>query len=454
MTEGRERPQVYSKHMVGRQTQEHLARFDRMLKEMMGSAEGKPGSIEGVRVIEVGEANFPSIICAAMLGELGAEVVKVEPPGGDPARKVTPHGVYTGGVGLPFLMEARNKYHVILDLEQEADREKFRILAGQADLVIDGLRPGRMDELGIGYRQLRELHGGLIYLAISPYGHFTDKAQQEQNIPDTDLTAQSASGYPSITGDPEAPEPFNFPLRAGIWAASYMSAALGVAGTLTALIYKQRTGKGQMVDVATNDAISAWQGFSLVWGFTNEMPRVRVGNFDWCLFPYGYYEAKDGYVTVAAVSDADFRGLLKILGRWDLEDDWRYLFDRLTTDVDILRELEKEIKGEIAKHTRDELLQKTLQYSAKAARDRLRGRGFPLVVKTLSPAEVLKERHWEVRGSFAEAEDPEGRKVRIPGPVPKMSESLPRVKWVRCRLGEDNDQVFEKYGLMEKNQKD
>jgi len=229
-----------------------------------------------------------------------------------------------------------------------------------------------------------------------------------------------------------------------------MSAALAVAGTLTALLHKRRTGEGQMVDVATNDATSAWQGFQIVWGFTMEKPRVRVGNFDWCLFPYGYYEAKDGYVTVASVLDADFRGLLKILGRWDLENDWRFLFDRITDDVEKLKTLEAELKKELAKHARKELVSKTLSYSAKAARDRLRSKGFPIIIETRSPREVLEEKHWQIRKTFLEMNLPVCGKFMIPASVPKMSESPPRVKWIKCGLGEDNEYVYKKYGLGEK----
>ena len=226
-----------------------------------------------------------------------------------------------------------------------------------------------------------------------------------------------------------------------------MSAGLAVAGTLTALFHKHRTGEGQMVDLATNDAISAGIGFSTVWGATNEMPRARVGNFDWAAFPYGYYKAKDGYVTVAAAMDPDFRGLLKILGRWDLENDWRFLFDRLTTDMEVLKDLENELKKEFAKHTVEELLKKTLEYSSKAARDPLRAKGFPIVVETRSPKKVLEEKHWQVRNTFQEVDTSEFGKIKIPTPVPKMSESPPQVKWVKAGIGEDNEAIDKKYNL-------
>ncbi len=448
MKEERGKTQVFSRHLVGKAASEHLSNFNRLLAGMMASAEGKPETLQDTTVIEVSRANFSGIITSAILGEFGAEVIKVEPPEGDPARKVSPYGINVKGVGVPFFMESRNKHYITLNLQSERGVENFKKLVGKANVVIDGMKPGMLDSLGIGYRQLSPMNPGLVYVAVSPYGHFTAKAKELRNIPDTDLTAQAEAGYPALTGNPEAPEPHNYPLKAGIWAATYMSAALGAAGALTALLHRRRTGQGQMVDIATCDAISAWQGFSTVWGFTFDMPRVRVGNFDWCLFPYGYYEVKDGYVTVAAGSDADFRGLLKIFGRWDLENDWRFLFDRITDDVSKLKVLESEFKKELAKFTRQEIVRKTLSYSAQAAKDKLRGKGFPIVVETRSPKEVLQEEHWKIRNSFLEVEAAANGKVKIPSSVPKMSESPPRVKRLECRIGQDNDKIFEKYGLI------
>lgn len=448
MKESNEKTQVFSKHLTGKATMKRLAAFDKLLTGMMGSDEEKPGAIDDIMVVEVSHANFAGIISAALLGEFGAEVIKIEPPEGDPARKITPYGKNVKGVGIPFLMESRNKYNVTMDLNSPEGQENFRKLVKKADVLIDAVKPGSMDALGIGYRQLKQLNPGLIYVAISPYGHYTSKARELQNVPDTDLTAQAGCGYPSLIGDPSAEEPYNYPVKAGLWAAWYMSAVLAATGTLTALMHKRKTGEGQMVDVATNDAISAWQGYQLVWGFTMEQPRVRVGNFDWCLFPYGYYQAKDGrYVTVAAGTDADFRGLLKILGRWDLENDWRFLFDRITDDVENLKKLEGEVKKEVGKRMSKELLSSSLAFSAKAARDRLRSKGFPIMAEVKTPPEVLKEKHWQIRKSFQEIDHPVCGKFMIPASVPKMSESPPRVKWIKCGIGEDNEYIYNKYGL-------
>jgi CoA:oxalate CoA-transferase len=151
---------------------------------------------------------------------------------------------------------------------------------------------------------------------------------------------------------------------------------------------------------------------------------------------------------VAAASDADFRGLLKIFGRWDLENDWRFLFDRITDDVDKLKVLEVEFKKELIKFARKDLVRKTLSYSASAAKSKLRGKGFPIIVETLSPREVLQEEHWKIRNSFLDADPGMKGGLKIPSSVPKMSESPPRTKRLECGIGQDNDKIYEKYGLM------
>jgi len=447
MSESKEKTQVFSKHLTSKKTQEHLAEFNKLLTGMMGKTAEKDESLSDIKVVEISDSSFAGLIAATMLGEFGAEVIKVEPPEGDPARKITPYGINKNGVGLPFLMESRNKHFITLDLNTEKGKQNLDKLLSQVDVVIDATKPGYLDSIGLGYRQLNQKNTGIIYVAVSPFGHFTAKAKEFSNIPDTDCTAQSESGYPFLTGDPRLPEPYNYPIKAGIWAAWYMSAVLAVTSTLTALFHKRLTGEGQMMDLATNDAIAAWNGFQIVWGYTTEKPRTRVGNFDWGIFPYGYYEAKDGYVTLAASSDADFRGLLKLWNRWDLENDWRFLFDRITDDIDKLRDLEADFKKEIKKRTRQQLVSSTLNYSASAAHDKLRSKGFPIIVETRTPDEVLKEKHWKVRNSIIEVDTPQYGKFMVPNSIPKMSESPPRIKWIKCGLGEDNDLIFKKYGL-------
>jgi len=448
----KEKEQVYSRHLKKKKTLEHLSKWGEVLAKIM-SPEGKPEALDDVIVLDVSYANFAGIIAASLLAELGAETIKIEPPEGDPARMMTPYGVNVDGVGIPFLMEGRNKRYITLNLEDEEDRENFKKLVAKADILIETFSPGYMDSLGIGYRQLSKINPGLIYVAITPYGHYTSKAKEYSKIPDTDLVAQAASGLPALIGElPDSPEPYNWPTRAGFWAAWYIVGVAAAMGALLALYYKKSTGEGQMVDVASFDAFSSCVGFPATVGFVWGRPRPRYGILDYGLCPYGFFKCKDGYVAIAAFRDQDFRAILKILGRWDLEEDWRYLLDRITDDVDKVKQLNKEIEEAVAKYTCDELLKKFSDYARKSARSRWRGGGLPVTTKMLSPEEVLKEKHWHVRKVFVEVNDPKYGSFVVPI-CGKMSETPPRVKWISATIGKDNEYVYKKYCLNRRNER-
>src|SRR5512137_1039869 len=156
------------------------------LKAMM-SPEGKEEVLSDAVVLDLSYANLSGDICSSIYAEFGAEVIKIEPPEGDPSRKITPYGVNRNGVGVPFIMEARNKRYMTLDLKSEAGREEFKKLAKKAHIVIETFEPGKMDAWGIGYRQLSEINPGLVYIAISPYGQYGKKAQEFIGVPDSDI---------------------------------------------------------------------------------------------------------------------------------------------------------------------------------------------------------------------------------------------------------------------------
>jgi crotonobetainyl-CoA:carnitine CoA-transferase CaiB-like acyl-CoA transferase len=226
------------------------------------------------------------------------------------------------------------------------------------------------------------------------------------------------------------------------WFITGLSAALG--GTV-ALVHRQMTGRGQMVDIASMDAYSSMTGFPASLGHTWGKSRPRIGVLDFILYPYGHWRCKDGLVAIAAPRDHDFRALLKILGRWDLEDDWKYTSDRIPDIVDQAMILYREIEKETLKHTADELTKKALEYSRKAARSKWRGGGVPIVMKVMTPQEAVGNRQWEVRKSFQEVKDETLGTYLISSGFVKMSESPPRVKWVSCDIGRDNDYIRDTY---------
>jgi CoA:oxalate CoA-transferase len=441
-----EKEQVYARYVATGKAAGHLASWGKTLAEVM-NPEGKPEVLDDVLVLDASYANFSGIIAASFLAEFGAEVIKIEPPDGDPARQITPFGEQVKGVGIPFLFEGRNKRYMTLDLKNsETDRKDFAKLAEKAAVVIETFAAGEMDSWSIGYRQLSQRNPGLIYIAITPYGQYTDKAREFANLPDSDITAQAGSGLPAQVGDPaNSPEPYNWPLKAGMWAGWYISGLHAAMGGSFALFHRQNTGEGQMVDVATMDAYSCMVGFPPTIGYTWNSARPRIGVLDFILYPYGLWKCKDGNVVIAAPRDHDFRALLKILGLWELEDNWRFTPDRIPDVVDKAMELYKAIEEKTVLYTADELVSKALAYSAKAARSKWRGGGVPIVMKVNTPPMAMESKQFALRKIFQEVEDGTVGKFTINTNFVKMSESPPRVKWVSFDIGKDDEYVRKKY---------
>ncbi len=446
MSNKREKEQVYARYVASGKTVQHLASWGKRLAEVM-NPEGKPEVLDDILVLDASYANFSGIIAASFFAEFGAEVIKIEPPDGDPCRRMTPLGENVKGVGIPFLIEGRNKKYMTLDLRNsEKDRNDFARLAEKAAVVIETFGAGEMDSWGIGYRQLSQRNPGIIYIAITPYGQYTEKARQFAHFQDSDITAQAGSGLPAQVGDPaNSPEPYNWPLKAGMWAGWYISGLHAALGGSFALIHRQNTGEGQMVDVATMDAYSCMVGFPPIIGYTWEAARPRIGVLDFILYPYGCWRCKDGLVVIAAPRDHDFRALLKILGLWKLEDDWRFTPDRIPDVVDTAMVLYKVIEEKTILYTADELVNKALRYSAKAARSKWRGGGVPIVMKVNTPPMTLESKQFAIRKIFQEVEDGTLGKFVINTGFVKMSESPPRVKWVSCDIGKDNDSIRKRY---------
>ncbi|MDO9514663.1 MAG: CoA transferase [Syntrophales bacterium] len=415
--------------------------------EKLKTPEGRPEVLDDIMVLDASSANFSGIVAASFFAEFGADVIKIEPAGGDPCRKMTPYGRNVKGVGIPFMMEGRNKRYMTLDLENSPeDRETFGALAQKAAVVIESFPAGKMDSWGIGYRQLSEKNPGLVYIPITPYGQYTKKAKEFANLPDTDITTQTGSGLSSQIGDFDTePEPYNWPLKAGMWMGWYVTGISAALGGMMALLHRQGTGEGQMVDIAGMDSYSSMTGFPATIGFTWDKPRPRIGVLDFILYPYGHWKCKDGLVAIAAPRDQDFRALLKILNRWDLEDDFKYTPDRIPDIIEQAMELHQEIEKETMKYTADELTVKALTYALKSARSKWRGGGIPIVMKVMTPEDTVENPQWAIRKSFKEVEDEVLGKYVITSGFVKMTESPPRIKWVSCEIGKDNEYVKTKY---------
>ena len=398
-------------------------------------ARQKPEALEGLLVLDASYASMAGLFCSSLLAELGAEVVRVEPPEGDVARRYTPEALLHHETGLAYLAEGRNKLHVTLALDRPEGQDLFRRLAKRADVVVETFPAGTMDGWGIGYRQLREANPGLIYLAMTTHGQFGPRAGRE--TADADVVDQALSGLMSITGADEeevGPQSWAVPTKSGNWMAWYVGGAFGAMGVLVALQHRSRTGEGQLVDVSPAEALMRCGGYEIPYYHAYRAVRERVGNRDVSVYPYSFIAAKDGYVFVSGYTDDNWTALTTIIERPDLRERYPTIFDRLRRENQIA--IQKELDAWASQYTCQEIIEKVRSYQ---------GKGTVAVGRIHGPMESLRDPHWWERGFFQEVEDPTYGRVTVQGPAWKMSETPPRIKWACRRVGQDNELVFTRY---------
>lgn len=397
----------------------------------------RPEALDDLLVLDLSHANFGGFLCSTFLAELGAEVIKIEPPGGDPARGWSPYGLRHKGEGLAYLAEGRNKYYITLNVEAEVGREVYQALARRADVVIETFQPGVADRWGIGFRQLRELNPTLIYVALSSSGQFGPKAPSGK--PAADVTAQALSGLVSITGEQEGEEeeqPSAVPTKVGSWFAAYAAGAWSAIGVLVALHYRRRTGKGQMIDVTGAEAIMRFMEYTVLWYHVAGRVRDRIGFFDRAVFPYTFVRVKDGYALVAAYTDQNFAALCRIMGRPELRDDPRFRTTVERTQPENERALHQEIEKWSVKFTADEILKKVLADP---------GPGVVVFGRVNTPEETLGEANWWERGCLQWVQDHVYGELLLSMPVWKMTGTPPRLKWACRPPGYHNEYIYLRY---------
>ncbi|MEK7219816.1 MAG: CoA transferase [candidate division NC10 bacterium] len=402
----------------------------------------KPEALADLLVLDVSSGSMAGPFCSSILAEWGAEVVRIEPPGGDVLRRFSPFGLEHKGAGLGYLVEGRNKLHITCNLENAEGRRQFRRLAAKADVVIETYPPGRMDRWRIGYRQLSEVNPRLIYAAITTYGQFGPKAAARSNQPDYDVTDQALSGLVYITGEPVAnpkhPQPYETPTKAGNWMAWYAGGAWAAFGILTAVQHRHRTGEGQLVDVSPPEALMRFLEDMVLYYDKAGVIRERVGVVDTAVSVYNFVRCKDGYQMIAGFSDVNFTGLTNIMGRPELRQDPR--FDTSVKRAHNRLALHGEVEAWSRQYTSQEILEKVQDYMLNR-----RGPGTVATGRVNSPAETFQESHWWERGSLTTVDDPIYGELPMQGQPWKATGTPPRMKWACRPAGQDNAYVYLKY---------
>ncbi|HKT77390.1 MAG TPA: CoA transferase [Sphingobium sp.] len=387
------------------------------------------GALAGLRVLDLTQA-LAGPYCTQMLGDHGAEVVKIEPlVSGDLARVTGPfHAADTEKVNSGYFHSInRNKKSVVVDLKQPEGRDLILALVPQFDVVVENFRAGVMDRLGLGYEVLRERNPKLVYATVRGFGDPRSGASPYVNWPAFDVVAQAMGGIAGITG-PDADQP----MKIGPGVGDIVPALYLTIGVLAAVIRARSTGEGQFVDVSMVDAMLATtERIVHQWSFGKIIAKPE-GNFHPLMSPFGIYPAKDGHVAVATVSQDFFQTLCNELGSPEIPQIEAYSSQQARASAG--RPLDLIISEMTRKFTRQELT------------DKLGGKIPFGPVYTM--ADIAQDEHFAAREMLVPIDVPGiPETVYIAGVPIKMSETPGRVARPGPRQGEHSDEILAQAGF-------
>ena len=352
------------------------------------------GPLAGIRVIDLSRV-LAGPYCTMLLGDLGAEIIKVERPDiGDDARHIGP---FIGEKSAYFMSLNRGKQSIALDLKADADREIFFQLLETADVLVENYRAGTMDKLGLGWDVLSSRFPELIFAAVSGFGQTGPYADK----PAYDMVVQAMGGIMSLTGHPGSP-----PTRVGSSIGDITAGLFTAVGVNAALFERKQTGKGKFVDVSMLDSqVAILENAMARYTATGEVPGP-LGARHPSITPFEAFKASDGYMVIAAGNDVLFGRLGDILGNNDLADDARFSSNALRCNH--TSELKEIIETALADHTCSHWI------------ETLEAAGIPCgpinnIEQVLADPQVI------ARNMIVTAEDPEAGIIRMGGNPIKLS---------------------------------
>jgi crotonobetainyl-CoA:carnitine CoA-transferase CaiB-like acyl-CoA transferase len=306
------------------------------------------GALDGLKVLDFSRV-LAGPFATMMLGDLGAEVIKVErPDGGDETRGWGPP-FDARGQATYFLSVNRNKRSVILDLRDDGDLSRARELAETADVLVENFRPGLMAGLGLAYEDLEPANRGLIYCSITGFG-----PGEGARLPGYDLLVQALGGLMSITGEADRD-----PQKVGVAVVDILTGLFATSGILAALRHRDRSGRGQKVEVSLlASLLAALVNQASAYTAGGVVPE-RMGNAHPSISPYELYDAADGQLVIAVGNDRQFRALCDTIDRTELADDARFATntDRVANRTQLREELDRALREQPAAHWSEALTQ-------------------------------------------------------------------------------------------------
>jgi formyl-CoA transferase len=376
-----------------------------------------PLPLQDVRVIELGQL-LAGPFCAQLLGDYGAEVIKVEEPRrGDPMRewgREKPHGK-----SLWWPVIARNKKSVTLNLRSEAGQQVLRDLVADADVLVENFRPGRMEAWGLGYDELAAINPRLILVRVTGFGQSGPYAERAG----FGSIGEAMGGLRYIVGEPDGP-----PVRVGLSIGDTLAGTMGAMGALVALHARQSTGRGQLVDSAIFEAVLTYMESLIpeydIAGYIRERTGAVLPN----IAPSNVYPTSDDQmVLIGANQDLVFARLTEAMGQPELAQDPRFATHSA--------------RGANMEELDDLIGEWTATVTAIEILDLLHEHGVP-AGRTYRAPDMLADPHFEARESIVTLEHPEFGPFRMQGVFPKLSETPGRVRSLGPELGQHNDEVL------------
>ncbi|QFG68289.1 CaiB/BaiF CoA transferase family protein [Ornithinimicrobium pratense] len=380
------------------------------------------GPLEGVRVVEMGQL-IAGPFCGQVLGDLGAEVIKIEEPRtGDPMRQWGQARVE--GDSLWWSVLGRNKKSVALDLRDERGQELARQLIATADIVIENFRPGSLEKWGLNYDTLGADNPGLIMVRVSGFGQTGPYATR----PGYGSIGEAMGGLRHVVGDPAQP-----PARVGISIGDSLAGMFAALGALAALHERTRSGRGQVVDASIYESVLGVMEALVPDWTVGGVQRERTGAILPKIAPSNVYPTADGqWVIVAANQDTVFRRLAQAMGEPGLADQ-----ERFSTHA---------ARGELQAELDEIVARFTLRHTAQELIDLLNEHAVP-VGKTFRVADMLVDPQFQARESIVEVERPDQGSIHMQNAFPRLSRTDSRIRWTGPTLGRHTDEVLQQAGV-------
>jgi formyl-CoA transferase len=383
---------------------------------VMADANFNNGPLSDLRVIEMGTL-LAGPFCGQVLGDMGAEVIKVEPPNqGDPMRVWGRQK--QGDPSLWWPVVARNKKAVTLDLRQAEGQQVLKELVAKADFVLENFRPGTMEKWGLGWSELNAINPRLIMIRVSGFGQTGPYSRQAG----FGAIGEAMGGLRYVVGDPSTP-----PSRMGISIGDSLAATFAAIGALSALHYRDRTGRGQVVDSAIYEAVLNMMESLITEYDKTGYVRERTGAILPNVAPSNVYPTQDGMVLIAANQDTVFGRLCDAMERPDWPGDPRF------SNHQARGSNQRELDSLISDWTRSLTTRRVLELMDQ--------HGVPAGQIYRAP-EMLEDPHFQARDAIVTVDHPQFGKLRMQNIAPKLSETPGTVRAPSPGLGQHNDEVY------------